>query len=74
MAMASGLINLSKLARLSGRPRDLDRLRVVFTRALQGDDDVLRINHYAGNLVADQISRGETVVFAENREFLAEGL
>jgi hypothetical protein len=30
--------------------------------------------HYAGNRVGDQISRGETVVSAENREFLAEGL
>ena len=58
MAMASGLVNLSKLARLSRRPGDLDRLGAVFTRALQGDDNVLRVKHYAGNLVVDQISRG----------------
>jgi hypothetical protein len=74
MAMASGLINLSKLARLSGRPGDLDRLGVVFTRALQGDEDVLRVKYHAGNVVVDQISRSETVAFAKNFEFLAEGL
>ena len=62
IAIASGLINLSKLLRLSGRPGDLDRLGAVFTRALQGDDDVLLVKHYAGNVVVDQISWGEAGV------------
>ena len=74
MAIASGLINLSKLTRLSGRPGDLDRVGAVFTRAFQGYDDVLRVKHHAGNLVVDQISRGETGAFAEKLGFLAKGL